>query len=254
MSSALPLLRQGTYKDSKSVNEPESSGASQSEQSHEVPEGSHHPLGSARRHGAGRDDLPPLPVIPERSSSGRLSAAEAGGASGAITATLQAEARAPYPNTRNECVSLGFRMESYLMLGLSREMSRSNSGIPPVPIGPDSGSSTHSGVTSDLAPRTPPPIEKDYFGNAVSRAQPENYLAQPDGIDHEVFPAPPHSYMSSPSTLYLRDSWGQYILDAQSHYVSASGSIHGAELRSNKPPSTIEERGEKWTGEVRFSV
>lgn len=44
------------------------------------------------------------------------------------------------------------------------------------------------------------------------------------------------------------------MLDAQSHYMSAPGSTHGTEMRSNKPPSAIEERGEKWAGEVRFSL
>ncbi|KAF8759120.1 hypothetical protein RHS01_02890 [Rhizoctonia solani] len=45
---------------------------------------------------------------------------------------------------------------------------------------------------------------------------------RPDGYSHEAYPAAPHSYISSPSTPYLRDSWSQFMLDAQSHYISAS--------------------------------
>ncbi|KDN51582.1 hypothetical protein RSAG8_00127, partial [Rhizoctonia solani AG-8 WAC10335] len=114
--------------------------------------------------------------------------------------------------------------------------------------GPGSDSSTHSGLTSDSVPRTPPmEAQKDYFSSAPVSAQPHD---RPDGYSHETYPAAPHSYISSPSTLYLRDSWGQFVLDAQSHYMTATGSTHGTEMRSTKPPSAIEERGEKWAGEV----
>jgi hypothetical protein len=117
--------------------------------------------------------------------------------------------------------------------------------------GPGSNSSTHSGLTLDSAPRTPPmEAQKDYFAGAPALAQPHD---RPDGYSHEAYPAAPHSYISSPSSLH-RDSWSQFVLEAQSQYVSASGSVHGTELRSNKPPSTIGEKGEKWTGEVSFSL
>jgi hypothetical protein len=253
MSSALPLLKAGSSKDVRTAAEPAlpSANPSQSDISYTGLDGPDYQLGSGRGHPIGSDDPHPLPTIPELSWSSRLSAAER------TDAASQARAHVSYPDSHDEYVNFSCpTLSRQSLISDSRETSFGHPNIPPVLItGPGSNSSTHSGMTSDSAPRTPS-IEArgDYFAAAHSHAQPEDYLSQPDGYAHEAYPAAPHSYLSSPSTLYLRDSWGQFVLDAQSHYVSAAGSAHGAELRSNKPPSTIEERGEKWTGEVRFRL
>ncbi|KAG8709490.1 hypothetical protein FRC08_018311 [Ceratobasidium sp. 394] len=231
MSSALPLLKNGSTRDIRTVTEPAqpSANPSQSDLSDVGPDPSEYHMGGGRGYPLGSDNALALSPIPEASCSTRLSAADR------TDAAMQSSEHVPHPESLEEETSFG------------------HPNHPPVLMpGPGSNSSTHSGLTSDSAPRTPSmEAHKDYF-TAAHSSQPADYLSQPDGYPHEAYPAAPHSYLSSPSTLYLRDSWGQFVLDAQSHYVSAAGSAHGAEHRSNRPPSTIEEKGEKWTGEVRF--
>ncbi|KAG8746589.1 hypothetical protein FRC10_004441 [Ceratobasidium sp. 414] len=230
MSSALPLLKKGSTKDFRATTEPAqpSANPSQSDISDAAPDPSEYHMGGGRGYPIGGDNALALSPIPEASWSARLSAADR------TDAVTQSREHVPHPESLEEGASFG------------------HPNHPPVLIpGPGSNSSTHSGITSDSAPRTPSlETHKDYFTAGHSHSQPADYLPQPDGYPHEAYPAAPHSYLSSPSTLYLRDSWGQFVLDAQSHYVSAAGSAHGAEHRSNRPPSTIEEKGEKWTGEV----
>lgn len=222
MSSALPLLKANSSSaDVKSVTSSERANTSTNpvNLSYTGPDASDYLLGG-RGYAAVNHDPFGLPAIPELSWSARLSAAEAD------NGHSNAGSHVHLPDTNEEDDSF----------------THSNPVPVLIPGGPGSNSSTHSGLTSDSAPRTPPmQAQSDYFVTTH---------AQPDGYSHEAYPAAPHSYLSSPSTLYLRDSWGQFVLDAQSHYVSAAGSTHNTELRSNKPPSTIEERGEKWAGEV----
>ncbi|CAE6403079.1 unnamed protein product [Rhizoctonia solani] len=235
MSSALPHLKQNSQNsslDSKSVAESDRPNMStnQADLPYLVPTISDPQLPNPRGYTSRRSSSHlGLPTIPELSwtESVRLSALEAG-------------------NTHS-------LPGSHAHSPVSGEEDDSFTNSNPTPMlmgGPGSDSSTHSGLTSDSVPRTPPPpidAQKDYFSTTSVSAQPHD---RPDGYSHETYPAAPHSYISSPSTLYLRDSWGQLILDAQSHYMTATASTHGTEMRSTKPPSAIEERGEKWTGEV----
>ncbi|CAE7202343.1 unnamed protein product [Rhizoctonia solani] len=234
MSSALPLLKQSSQNsslDSKSMAESDrpSTSTNQADLPYMVPSTSDYQLPNPRGYASRRSSSHlGLPTIPELSwtESARLSA-------------LEADNGPSFP-------------ESHAHSPVSGEEDDSFTNSNPTPMlmgGPGSNSSTHSGLTSDSVPRTPPmEAQKDYFSSAPVSAQPHD---RPDGYSHETFPAAPHSYISSPSSLGgLRDSWGQFVLDAQSHYMSAAGSTHGTEMRSTKPPSAIEERGEKWTGEV----
>ncbi|CAE6520116.1 unnamed protein product [Rhizoctonia solani] len=233
MSSALPLLKQSSRNpsvDSKSVAESDrpSTSTNQADLPYAVPAVPDPQLPNPRGYASRRSSSHlGLPTIPELSwtDSARLSALEAD----------------------NGHSSPGSHAHS----PVSGEEDYSFTNSNPTPMlmgGPGSNSSIHSGLTSDSAPRTPPlEAQKDIFSSAPVPAQPHD---RPDGYSHETYPAAPHSYVSSPSTLYLRDSWSQFMLDAQSHYVSAAGSAHGTEMRSTKPPSAIEERGEKWAGEV----
>ncbi|QRV86486.1 hypothetical protein RhiJN_14504 [Ceratobasidium sp. AG-Ba] len=233
MSSALPLLKAGSSRDARAASEPppaqSSANPSQSDLFDEVPDPSDYHISGGRGYPVGGENALSLSTIPEVSWATSPSAADR--AEAALRASGE---HVPHPES------------------LEEETSSGHPSYPPVLLpGPGSNSSTHSGLTSDSAPRTPSmEAQKDYFAAAHSHSQHEDYLSQPDGYSHEAYPPAPHSYLSSPSTLYLRDSWGQFVLDAQSHYVSAAGSAHGGELRSNRPPSTIEEKGEKWTGEV----
>ncbi|CAE6393248.1 unnamed protein product [Rhizoctonia solani] len=233
MSSALPLLKhssQNTSMDSKSVAEsdPQSTSTNQADLSYLVPATSDSQPPYARGYASRRSSSHlGLPTIPELSwaESARVSSLEAD------NGHLLAGSHAHSPVSGEEDDSLTHSNPTPMLMG-----------------GPGSNSSTHSGLTSDSAPRTPPPeAQKDYFSTASVSAQLPD---RPDGYSHETYPAAPHSYISSPSTPYLRDSWSQFMLDAQSHYMSASGSAHGTEMRSNRAPSAIEERGEKWAGEV----
>ncbi|CAE6462870.1 unnamed protein product [Rhizoctonia solani] len=233
MSSALPLLKQGSQNpsvDSKSMTESDrpSTSTNQADLPYAVPATSDSQLPNPRGYASRRSSSHlGLPTIPELSwaSSARLSA-------------LEADNGRSLPGSHAHSPVSGEEDDSF-----------TNSNPTPMLMGgPGSNSSTHSGLTSDSVPRTPPmEAQKDYFSSAPVSAQPHD---RPDGYSHETYPAAPHSYISSPSTPYLRDSWSQFMLDAQSHYISAPESAHGTEMRSNKPPSAIEERGEKWAGEV----
>ncbi|KAG9124294.1 hypothetical protein FRC07_012117 [Ceratobasidium sp. 392] len=232
MSSALPLLKYSSSAHARAASEPAqpSATSSLSDLSDVGPEPPEDHMSGGRGYPIGGGNVLSLSPIPEASwtSSARLSAVER------TDAVAPPREHVLHPESLDEETSFG------------------HPNRPPVLMpGPGSNSSTHSGLTSDSAPRTPSmEAQKDYFAAAHSHSQADEYHSQPDGYSHEAYPAAPHSYLSSPSTLYLRDSWGQFILDAQSHYVSAAGSAHGAERRSNRPPSTIEEKGERWTGEV----
>ncbi|KAJ1310113.1 hypothetical protein OPQ81_006860 [Rhizoctonia solani] len=233
MSSALPLLKQSSQNpsvDSKSVAESDrpSTSTNQTDLPYVVPSISDSQLPNSRGYASRRNSSQlGLPTIPELSwaSSARLSA-------------LEADNGHSLPGSHAHSPVSGEEDDSF-----------TNSNPTPMLMGgPGSNSSTHSGLTSDSAPRTPPlEAQKDYFSAAPVSVQPHD---RPDGYSHETYPAAPHSYISSPSTPYLRDSWSQFMLDAQSHYMSAPGSTQGTEMRSNRPPSVIEERGEKWAGEV----
>ncbi|CAE6427710.1 unnamed protein product [Rhizoctonia solani] len=233
MSSALPHLKQSSQNsslDSKSVAESDrqSTSTNQADLSYVVPATSDSQFTYTRGYASRRSSSHlGLPTIPELSWAESVRLSE-----------LEADNEHSFPGSHAHSPLSGEEDES---------LTHSN----PTPMlmgGPGSNSSTHSGLTSDSAPRTPPlEAQKDYFSTASVSAQLPD---RPDGYSHEAYPAAPHSYISSPSTPYLRDSWSQFMLDAQSHYISASGSVHGTEMRSNRPPSAIEEKGEKWTGEV----
>ncbi|QRW27121.1 hypothetical protein RhiXN_01716 [Rhizoctonia solani] len=233
MSSALPHLKQSSQNsslDSKSVAESDrqSTSTNQADLSYVVPATSDSQFTYTRGYASRRSSSHlGLPTIPELSWAESVRLSE-----------LEADNGHSFPGSHAHSPLSGEEDES---------LTHSN----PTPMlmgGPGSNSSTHSGLTSDSAPRTPPlEAQKDYFSTASVSAQLPD---RPDGYSHEAYPAAPHSYISSPSTPYLRDSWSQFMLDAQSHYISASGSVHGTEMRSNRPPSAIEEKGEKWTGEV----